>query len=407
MGAAKKLNDPTLVRYPRALQAMAEAAAQEPYLAVDTESNSLHAYRERVCLIQFSTPQTDYLVDPLALRDLSPLAPLFASPQIEKVFHAAEYDLICLKRDYGFVFENLFDTMLAARMLSWPEVGLGAILEREFGVKQDKRFQRADWGRRPLPPYLLNYARLDTHYLIELRHRQHAALAAAKRWELAQEDFKRLLRVEGQPHEENLDTCWQISGSHDLKPQQLAVLQELCLYRDQMARAMDRPLFKVMGNKTLVAIAETCPTTLDELSQLHGMTPHQVDRHGQAVLEAVARGQQAPAIYPERAHRPDERYLNRLEALREWRKATAQALGVESDIVLPKDLLAELAQAAPQTPEELAAVMQAAPWRSERYGQQILAALNPPPKAAPRAAKPRHKPKANRQAPNAEKPPQQ
>src|SRR5690606_21288536 len=116
--------------------------AREPAVGVDTESNSLFAYRERVCLIQFSTPTQDFIVDPLALGDLSGLAPLFANPAQQKVFHAAEYDIICLKRDYGFQFANLFDTMVAARTLGWPQLGLAAILENHFGVKMNKRFQR-------------------------------------------------------------------------------------------------------------------------------------------------------------------------------------------------------------------------------------------------------------------------
>src|SRR3989304_2551096 len=176
-----ELPDPILITHPRQLEALAKTLASEAILAVDTESNSLHAYREQVCLVQFTTSQADYLVDPLVLLDLSPLAGLFSNPNIEKIFHAAEYDLVCLKRDFGFSFANLFDTMLAARILGRPGVGLGSLLESEFGVPLDKRFQRANWGQRPLPPSLLAYARLDTHYLIDLRHRLKAALEKKRR----------------------------------------------------------------------------------------------------------------------------------------------------------------------------------------------------------------------------------
>ena len=151
------------------LKHLAHILANHNILAVDTESNSLFAYREQVCLIQFSTPEADYLVDPLTLSDLSPLGPIFADTRIQKVFHAAEYDLLCLKRDFGFNFNNLFDTMLAARILGRKEVGLGSILEEEFDLQVDKRHQRANWGQRPLPGYLLDYARQDTHFLIPVR----------------------------------------------------------------------------------------------------------------------------------------------------------------------------------------------------------------------------------------------
>ena len=170
------LPPPILVADEAALRALVDALAGCPVVAVDTESNSLHAYRERVCLIQFSTPSADYIVDPIVLRDLTTLAPFFANPGQQKVFHAAEYDVICLRRDYGFEFTNLFDTMSAARTLGWPQVGLAAILETHFGVTMNKRFQRADWKRRPLTPEQLDYARLDTHYLLALRERQLEAL---------------------------------------------------------------------------------------------------------------------------------------------------------------------------------------------------------------------------------------
>ncbi len=155
--------DPSqVITHAAALRTLANELQRHPIIAVDTESNSLYAYRERVCLIQFSTPLADTLVDPLALDDLTPLAPIFADPKIEKVFHAAEYDLICLKRDFGFEFANLFDTLVAARILGRKHVGLGAILAAEFNVEQDKRFQRANWGARPLPPDHLFYAVQDT-----------------------------------------------------------------------------------------------------------------------------------------------------------------------------------------------------------------------------------------------------
>ncbi|PIX46945.1 MAG: hypothetical protein COZ54_02550, partial [Anaerolineae bacterium CG_4_8_14_3_um_filter_59_70] len=159
---SSKLQPPVWISTPVALQKLAGELTRQPRLAVDTESNSLHAYREQVCLIQFSTHETDYLLDPLKLNDLSPLAPIFANPKIEKTFHAAEYDIITLKRDFGFSFANIFDTMQAARILGYKQVGLDSILAERFGVVVNKRYQKADWGRRPLSRDELNYARFDT-----------------------------------------------------------------------------------------------------------------------------------------------------------------------------------------------------------------------------------------------------
>lgn len=374
-------HNPALITRPAEFRRLVETLSQETILAVDTESNSLFAYREQVCLIQFSTQQADYLVDPLALKDLSPLAAVFASPKIEKVFHAAEYDLICLHRDFGFEFANLFDTMVAARILGWEALGLGSILESQFGLSMDKRYQRANWGQRPLPPHLLEYARHDTQHLIPLRHHLYLELQQRDLWELAVEDFARLssLKALGEngrlPLEDKAPDCWRISGSYDLQPQQAAVLLELCRYRDQVARSLNRPLFKVMGDHTLLSIAATLPENLEDLSQLSGMSAGQVQRHGVHLLQAVQRGLQAEPIYPPRSTRPSDAFLWRLDALRRWRKTTAQQMGVASDVVLPRDMLIDLAEAAPRGMEALAELLVDTPWRLEHFGSQILHTL--------------------------------
>ncbi|MCU0485745.1 MAG: HRDC domain-containing protein [Anaerolineales bacterium] len=369
------LPHPTLITRLPALAGMVERLLQEPIVAVDTESNSLFAYQERVCLIQFSIPGMDYLVDPLALPDLTPLGSVFADPKIEKVFHAADYDLLCLRRDYDFTFANLFDTMLAARILGREALGLAALLEAEFGVLLDKRYQRANWGQRPLPAPLLSYARLDTHYLIALRQRLLDALQQAGRLPLAMEDFHRMCLDNYTSSNGSPDPCMNISGIYELEPQKVAVLKELCAYRDQMAQRMDRPLFKVIGDKTLMAIAEACPTSLDGLHGLPGMTPKQIKRHGPQLLQAVHRGLKAAPIRVSHPPRANDAYLLRLDALRQWRKVAGKAMGVESDVVLPRDLMYMLAEKNPRHPQELADLMRIAPYRLEHFGSDLARVL--------------------------------
>jgi ribonuclease D len=366
---------PVLVTRPSALKQLVDTLSREPIVAVDTESNSLYVYREQVCLIQFSTRQLDYLVDPLALKDLSMLGPVFSNPKIEKVFHAAEYDVICLKRDFGFRFSNLFDTMLASRILGREAFGLGAILEEEFGVHLEKRFQRADWGQRPLPTYLQAYARLDTHFLIPLRERLYEELVGKELWPLAAEDFYRMSVLNGRSLEERPLDCWRVSGAFDLAPQKAAVLLELCRYRDKVARTINRPVFKVINDQTLVEIAQATPQGLNELMQVRGMSKRQVDRHGMALLAAVRRGLQGRPVQPPRSPRPDEQFLERLEALRRWRKGAAEKMGVKSDVVLPRDLMYALAESDPCSREDLEEAMGEAPWRLEHFGEQILEVL--------------------------------
>ena len=378
---AGKLPHPILITRREQLLQLADRLQEGPIVAVDTESNSLFAYREQVCLIQFSARGEDYLVDPLALNDLSPLAGLFSDPAVEKVFHAAEYDVICMRRDFGFEFNNLFDTMIAARILGRDGVGLGSLLQAEFSVHLNKRFQRANWGQRPLPPHLLDYARLDTHYLIALRDRLKKQLQQTDLWPLAMEDFERLRQVNGNLHdgvEKQVHAInpWRVKGAYDLTPGQAAVLFELCRYRDQVASSINRPLFKVINDHTLLSISIMVPQNLKELSSIDGMSPRQVRRHGKKILPAIQRGLQADPLYPPKPPRPSEKFVRRLERLRRWRKVTAQGLGVQSDVILPRDLLYSLAASNPASEAELAQDMKDVPWRMERFGNQILDVLS-------------------------------
>ena len=369
-------SESTLINESEQLRLLVETLALEPTLAVDTESNSLHAYQEQVCLIQFSTPEDDYLLDPLVLDDLSLLAPIFADPQIEKVFHAAEYDLICLRRDFDFSFANIFDTMVAARILGWRKVGLASILEAQYGVQVNKRYQRANWGERPLTNRLLAYARLDTHYLIPLRNRLYAELQRSGFWPLAKEDFRRACQVNGPRPKSKETMCWRIKGSHDLTPRQAAVLQALCHYRELKAETMDRPVFKVLNDRTLLTLSIACPRNRDELREVVGMSGLQIRRHGAGVLTAVKRGLKAdPLHYPRHSRPPGNVYLWRVEALRNWRKAVGQSLGFESDIVLPRDLLYKIARQNPLDEKSLTPIMDQVPWRLNRFGDEILKVL--------------------------------
>ena len=373
---APELPDPTWVSTDLALERMLGVFSRFPIIAVDTESNSLHAYHEQVCLIQFSCPAGDYLVDPLARLDLSPLGALFSNPGIEKIFHAAEYDVICLKRDFNFSFANLFDTMVAGRILGRTAVGLASMLEQEFNVVLDKHFQRADWGLRPLKPAMLSYARFDTYYLRALRDRLKTELTGTGQWELAQEDFKRLCTVNGHVQENGDQNCWRISGIQDLDPRRTAVLRELCRYRDVQAREANLPVFKILSNQALLEIAQTCPRYVEELDLLPSLSARQVQRHGKGLLAAVKRGQKAPPLVKPASERMNDQLAARMDALRVWRKKTAQDLKVESDVILPKDMLQAIAEANPACLQDLSTAMASSPWRFNQYGQKILENLN-------------------------------
>ncbi|MFN8484614.1 MAG: ribonuclease D [Anaerolineae bacterium] len=350
-----------------------------PALAVDTEANSLHSYTEHTSLVQVSTRHGDYIIDPIAVPDLSPLAPLFANPSIEKVFHAAENDILGLKRDFGFEVHGIFDTMLASRILGMPRVGLADLLQEAFGVTLDKRMQRYDWGTRPLDPAALAYAAEDTHYLLPLRDRLTEALVAADRWEEARQEFERLGRVSPTLRTFDADGFWRVKGVYEVAPRERAIVRELYRFRDEQARAADRPPFKVLSDSILIRLAQAQPHSLDELRRAEILTPYLLRRYGQGVLAAVRAGQSAPIPQRQRDHdRPDEETQGRFEALRVWRKATGAERGVDPDVILSNAALWALARRAPATLAALQALDVMTDYKSRVYGEQIIAVLGHP-----------------------------
>jgi ribonuclease D len=370
----RKLSAPPLwINTPRQVEQLLAALLAEPVVAVDTESDSLYSYYEKVCLVQFSTPQADYLVDPLNVN-IAGLADFFANPAIQKVFHAAEYDIFSLKRLYQFTFVNLFDTMLAAKILGWPRFGLGPILEEYFSLKMDKRYQRYDWGQRPLSQKALDYARLDTHYLLSLRNIQLQQLAQQRRQREADEAFARQAQVEPTPKVFDPDDFWRIRGCRDLLPQQQAVLRELYTTRDKIARKVDRPPFKVMNDTILVKLAEQQPVTTADLHRLKGLNSTLIHYNAPEILQAITDGLIAPLPhYHSPNHRPDDNILARYETLRRWRNDLAAQRGVEPDVILSNDTLMDVARRNPRTLAALTAHL--SQWQGETYGQALLNVL--------------------------------
>lgn len=362
------------------LKEMAKALACQPRIAIDTEANSLHAYREQVCLIQFSTLDEDYLVDPLALPDLSSLAPILADPEIEKVFHAASYDLAGLKRDFGFKIHPIFDTMQAARLLGYRHVSLEAMLVTNFGLQLDKRYQKVNWARRPLPSEWLNYARLDTRYLVPLRDILAKELKNKALWPLAQEEFARLARVNGTSNSIHTLSLWErLPQAQKLNERQLTVLKELCLWREKQAQRLNWPVFKVMGEKTLVLLAQATPQSFRELETL-GLTARQIRCFGSGLLSAIQHGLSSPPIQRTAGPRPDQGYLARLETLRRWRQLAGKRWGLAADLILPREFMERIAHRPPSSWQELIVLLPDSPWRLEQFGEAILNLLNPPEK---------------------------
>ena len=275
-----------------------------------------------------------------------------------------------MKRDFSFEFNNLFDTMQSARILGMEKIGLSSLLSDLMGIDQGKSFQKANWGKRPLPENMRQYARLDTHYLLQLRDILADRLKQNQLMDLAHEDFRRLCRVKPNQRDEALYK--EIGGYHLLEPQALAVLDELCKFRDQRAENLNRPHFKVISNAALLAIAKELPHSSEALMKVEGASIKILDRYKDDLLEAVQKGLKDPPVRLEKHSRPPQSYIDRLESLHEWRKKEGRKMGVQSDIILPRDILEKIAANHPHDLQELQSVMDEVPWRYNHFGRDII-----------------------------------
>ena len=342
-------------------------------VAVDTESDSLFVYFEKVCLIQISADGQSYVIDPLETGDLSGLNDIFSDPDVLKIFHAAEYDLMCLKRDFGFEFTNLFDTMVAARMLGRKEIGLGSLLESEFDIHLDKHYQKANWGIRPLSREMLQYAVSDTRFLSMLKDKLKAELEERNMEDMAQEDFNRLCAIHPASPEPHEPVWWKVSGGTDLTAAEQGSLQGLCEFRDQEARIRDLPPFKILSNNALVNIALENPSNEKALSRIKGVNNAVVRRYGKTIINITRSWRRKKRIpQPVITTRPSNGILSRRDRLKLWRKNTGLELDVPSDVILPRDTLEIIAEVGPKNESELQELMKDLPARYQRFGKEIL-----------------------------------
>jgi ribonuclease D len=368
------------IRTPEALTELARSFEGCGTLALDTESDSLYHHFEKVCLVQIATDRGEaVLVDSLAVKDLSPLGQALANPDITKVLHGADYDVTTLKRDFGFTFRGLFDTMIAARFLGMPGIGLAAVAEAELGVTLSKANQKDDWSRRPLTPEQEAYALADVQHLGALRERLEARLEEKGRLEWVREEFEVVAALEPQPKRNNPDAYLGVKGARRLRPRQLGALRELYAWREGRAEETDRPAFKILGNEMLRKVAERRPRTLPELRHVPGVLPRlrgQADEILGALRRAAALPDSELPVIP-RSPRPvvSTEVLQRTARLREWRTRRAAELKVEVSVVLPQRLIDRLAAAAPRDPSGLAAVEGLRRWRVDAFGDELLAAV--------------------------------
>ena len=348
-------------------------------IAVDTEGASFHRFVDRIYLIQLSTRDRHAIIDPLPLARSAALGALLEDPKVEIVFHDADYDLRLLHQDYGWRVTNIFDTRISAQLLGLTAFGLGALLERTFGLKLDKKHQRADWSMRPLTPGMLDYAAQDTLHLLGLRDEMKGDLEKKGRWEWATEEFQRLEGTRWEPEEPG-SAFFRVKGARDLTRRELAILRELVAWRDAVALQLDRATFRVVANDVLLEIARTAPSNIAGLGAIKGMPRGMVERAGRDVLEAVKRGLAVPDAQLPKFPRStrwdkDPDFDAKVSKLKAVRDEAAKRLALDPGVLCSRDRMETIARALPRSTEELAAIPGLRQWQVAEMGDQFISSL--------------------------------
>ena len=328
-------------------------------VAVDIESNGFFRYRERICLVQLASGHSTFLVDPLSIDDVQPLGNLFSDRSVEKVFHAADNDLRSLDRDWGFRVDNLFDTSIAAALAGEERLGLQALVEGHTGVKlsKSKRLQRSDWTKRPLSPEALMYAANDVRYLLEIRGALAARLEQLSRLAWAKEEFERLEKVRHTPVDRS-EAFMSMKGTNGLDSRGLAVLRSLCQVREREAQRLDRPVFKVLPDFALIALASNPAADFASVKGLgwFGRPPG-----SRRLKSAIRQGLNSePVVLPKRTRNGDARNRAelaredaRLRKLKSWRRKLGRELELDPSLLWPRVSLERLARYPSSVPLEL------------------------------------------------------
>lgn len=349
-------------------------------LAIDTEGASFHRFIDRIYLLQLSTRDTHAIIDPLAIQPPGALGALLEDPEVEVVFHDADYDLRLLYQDYGWHVRRIFDTRIAAQLLGVKAFGLAALLEQHFGVKLDKKHQRADWSMRPLLKGMLDYAAQDTMHLLQLRDVLKEQLERKGRWSWASEEFERLEGTRWAPEEPG-QSFLRIKGARDLTRRELAVMREVTQWRDAAAHALDRSTFRVVASDVLLDVSRLAPTTIDALGAIKGMPRGIVERTGREVLDAVARGMAVPEgqlpRFPKSARwDKDPEFDDKVARLKAVRDEAARRLELDPGVLGSRERLEAVARRVPRALEELSEIPGLRKWQIAEMGEGFVKALN-------------------------------
>lgn len=370
-----------MVETPEALDEALAIWSQVPAIGVDTEANSFFAYHERMCLLQVSTDDQDWIVDPIALEgQLGSLKPLFEDPSVIKIFHAAEFDLMILRKDLDIEVRGLFDTQVAMTLLRHDKTGLAALIESYYGMELNKKEQRSNWGKRPLTEEQIAYARIDTHFLTDLYRRLVKELQEADMTAAAEGEFRRQEQEILIPGPQDPQRFRKMKGARDLNGEALARLQAIFQWREEEASRRDVPLFRVLANEAMISMSARPPRNMKDLAGLKGVGWKKAKRYGDDMMGAI--GAVAGQSLETKVARvsPEERRKRKvmrenLDALRNWRKNVAKELGLPSERLMHRRHLEAIARALPRSANELEQVVALNDWQRQEFEASLLSTL--------------------------------
>ena len=371
-----------IVDSPQLLLEAVERIHASPWAAVDTEADSLHHYIEKLCLVQISVPDKDYIVDPLVSLDLEPLAWALHSKPV--IFHGADFDIRMMRKVSLFAPKEIFDTMIAAQILGYPKQSLADLVELHCGVVLSKSSQKADWSRRPLTEKMLDYAAKDTHFLKTVSDAMRIELETLGRLDWHRQSCERALKgaltTREEKTEEERSTAWQIKGSKAMRGKALTILKELWHWREKEAQRRDRPPFKVLNSDTLLEIAQWAgsqPEAADVGLMPNAIRPlKQEYREGlnRLIKEADALPQAAFWQAPKQVNRqkwgePENKKLLLLKAERE---KIGKELNIHPSLLATNAILEAMILAKPQTRAALLSMDPLLPWQVDLISDSFL-----------------------------------
>jgi ribonuclease D len=355
-------------------------------IAIDTEGASFHRFVDRIYLLQLSTADHSAVIDPLPLGTPKQLGEILEDRSVQVILHDADYDLRLLHQDYGWRVTNLFDTRVASQLLGLRSFGLAALLELYFGIKLDKKHQRADWSMRPLTADMLDYAAQDTRHLIALRDLLRVELEKKGRLHWAHEEFQRAEGTHWEPEVANTSFL-RMKGARDLTRRELARLRELVAWRDGIAAELDRAVFRVAGNETLLELSRIAPSTREALFAVKGFPRGMSESRAAEALAAIKRGDlvaetELPRFPKSTRWDREADFDDRVGRLKVVRDEAATRLDLDPGVLCSRDRMEAVARRNPRTVEDLSEVVELRRWQIEVLGAQFVEALGPVVKAA-------------------------